>query len=195
MLSSLRWFLAGTAVLSLIGLIAVAVIYWLGIVVSDTFRYRRAEFPQEVPLGETVCSGWSPGLTEGSWIAVYGLDSESSARLVKEGFNLLNGTVPPPTDRGWLWTPWMEVETGADVLRPEDRGASEGIASRAKMFVVRADGFTHSDCKETIRDLDWEGALVRFKYPPSWTVDQCVDSCLAQVVFPASGLAISATFD
>jgi len=194
MLTSLRRLLTGLAVLSLVALSAVLVIYGLVKVVPDAIRFRRAEFPPELSLGKTVCSGWSTGLTEGSWIAVYRLDPASLKRVGRAGLALLNENAPP-TDRKWLWTPWMTVGSGADVLGPEDRGFAEGMGSRARMFVVWADRFAYSKCEETIGGLDWEGALVRFKYPRSWSVEMCLDSCLAQVLLPASGLATGATFD
>lgn len=194
MLNSIRWSLTGVAVLSLVALITAAVIYWLAHVVSDFVGFRRAEFPPEVALGTTVCSGWSSGLMEGSWLTIYRLDSASSDRLMEAGAGLLNWTAPP-SDGKWLWSPWMTAGTGADVLEPADTGRNGEFASRAQMFVVEADRYTHSDCTETIRDLDWDGALVRFKYPRKWTAERCADSCLAQVLLPASGLAIGATFD
>lgn len=195
MLRSLRQLLFGVAVLSLIALTTIAVIFWTASVVSDLLGFRRAEFPPEASLGKAVCSGWSPGLREGSWITIYRLDAGPTDRLSAAGLALLNGSAPPPAGKRRVWSPWMAAGTGADLLGSEDHGQTGEFASRSQMFVVQADRYTHTNCAETIKSLDWDGALVRFRYPRKWTVEQCGDSCLVQVLLPASRLAIGATFD
>ncbi|MFZ2099249.1 MAG: hypothetical protein WAU86_01640, partial [Oricola sp.] len=123
-------------------------------------------------------------------------DPGFSDRLGREGLAILNGDTPPRSEkRGWLWTPWMEVETGDDLLRSANGAIAGNPESRARMFVSGADGFTQYHCSDALKALDWEGAVVRFNYPRDWSVEMCGDSCLSEIIFPVSRKAVAATYD
>jgi hypothetical protein len=193
MLKSSGWSSAYVAVLSVTA--AAGLLWWL-VSASDADTFWRDQFPPEVALGGTVCQeSVRGGPLEESSIAVFAVDSNLVERLAQYGPSFLNRETPAPNSRGWLWTPWIQVGSGDDMLRPEEDAVSEKPASRARMFVFRADDFTHNRCLSTIEGLDWSGAMVRFEHPVSWSVEMCGDSCLAQILLPASRLAIVATYD
>ncbi|MBL8576285.1 MAG: hypothetical protein JNK47_03590 [Mesorhizobium sp.] len=185
--------------------VGAGLLWWLVQVPEEGGRDRKA-FPAEVPLENVVCyNAERGGLFEASSIAVFALDAGVAGRLQRDGSSFFNRETPPPNgdldgkkrqhSREWIWTPWMPVGLDGDALVPGDRATAESGGSRARMFVVLADEFTGKQCREVVAALDWNGAMVRFQHPASWTIDDCDDSCLAQVLFPSSRLAISATYD
>jgi hypothetical protein len=146
--------------------------------------------------GSTVCHNFERGgLLEASSISVFALDVGLAERLEQESTSFLNRETSLPNDGKWVWTPWMPVGSEGDALGPGDKGAAENAASRARMFVSRADQFTGNRCREAVEALDWTGAFVRFEHPVNWPLEMCDDSCLAQVLLPTSRLAIAATYD
>jgi hypothetical protein len=193
MLKSSGRFLAYVAGLSLI---AVAGLVWWLESAPDPDTFWRDQFPPEVALKGTICQeSERGGLLEASSIAIFALDFDISERLERDGLFFLNRETPAPNDREWIWTPWAHIGSGDDVLRSGEDVSSENTTSRARMFIVQANNFTDDRCLATIEDLDWSGAVVRFEHPVSWPVEMCRDSCLAQVLLPASRLAIAATYD
>jgi len=187
------------AVLSLIALagllIAATGLAWWLLSAPDLDTWRD-QFPPEVALGETICQASERGgLLEASSIAIFALDPDIVERMKQGVLPVLGSETPPPNDREWIWTPWIQVGSGDDMLKPGDGASTENLASRARRFVMLADRFTNNRCVATINGLDWSGAVVRFEHPVDWSVEQCDDSCLAQVLLPSSGLAIAATYD
>lgn len=162
----------------------------------DPATAQRERFPPDMTPGSTVCHNFERGgLLEASSISIFSLDVSLAERLGQEITSVLNRETPLPNDRKWVWTPWMPVGSEGDALGPGDKGAAENAASRARMFVSRADQFTGNRCREAVETLDWTGAIVRFEHPVNWPLEMCDDSCLAQVLLPASHLAIAATYD
>jgi hypothetical protein len=191
-------YIAGLSLVASAGLLLVAatgLLWWL-LSVPDPDTYWRNKFPQDVALHEMICEqSERGGLLEASSIAIFSLDFDIAARVGRDGLSFLNGETPLPNDRKWVWTPWMPVGSTGDALPPGGRGSAENGASRARMFVSLADQFTGNRCREEVKALDWTGAIVRFEHPVNWPLEMCDDSCLAQVLLPASRLAIAATYD
>jgi hypothetical protein len=191
-------YIAGLWLVAVAGLLLVAGagLLWWFLSPPDPDTYWRNKFPHDVALHEMICEqSEQGGLLEASSIAIFALDFDVAERLGKDGLSFLNRETPRPNDRKWVWTPWMPVGSQGDALPPEGRGSAENGASRARMFVSRADQFTGNRCREAVEALEWTGAIVRFEHPVKWPLEMCGDSCLAQILLPASRLAIAATYD